>query len=353
MSSRLLVYIGNYTKGDDAAIYHGEIDTVSGALRILDKTLCEDCPSYLSLHPSGRYLYAVNEVDTFDGGGAVSAFSVDADSGKLNFLNIQPTGGSPCQNTVDVSGRYVLSANYVGGSVSMHPILNDGSLGEMSDFKQHEGSGVNADRQEAPHAHSINVDHENHFAYCADLGLDKIFIYELDLDGGKLKDYGTVSVTPGNGPRHFVFHPRRKFAYVINELSNTVTAFAYDAAAGTLKEIQEIPTIPSDYDQTTNTSDIHVTPNGRFLYGSNRGHDSIGVFTIGDDGRLSILDHQDVPATPRNFALDPTGTFLYSGGQDTDKIPVFRIDTNSGLLHATGDEAQAPSPVCLKMLTVD
>lgn len=352
MPSRLLVYIGNYTRSDAAAIYHGEVDTASGALKILGKTPCEDDPSYLCLHPSGRYLYTVNEVDTFDGGGAVSAFTIDPDSGALTFLNLQPTVGSPCHNTVDATGRYVLSANYGGGSVCMHPILNDGSVGEMTDFKQHEGSSVNPHRQEGPHPHSVNVDPANRFAFCADLGLDKVFVYELDLAGGKLKDHGAASVTFGTGPRHFAFHPNRRFAYVINEMGNTVIAFAYDEAAGTLSEIQEISTIPHDYGEMTETADVHVTPDGRFLYGSNRGHDSIAMFAIGEDGRLSPLGHEAVPATPRNFALDPSGRFLYSGGQNTNTISVFRVDQASGRLQATGDEADAPSPVCLKFLTV-
>jgi 6-phosphogluconolactonase len=351
MPSRLLVYLGNYTRGD-AAIYHGEVDTTSGALRILGKTPCEDCPSYLALHPSGRYLYAVNEVNTFDGGGAVSAFSIDPASGGLTFLNLQPTVGSPCHNTVDASGRYVLSANYGGGSICMHPILGDGSLGAMTDFKRHEGSSANPQRQESPHPHSFNIDPANRFAFCADLGLDKILVYELDLEGGKLQEHGSTDVTPGAGPRHFAFHPNRSFGYVINEMGNTVTTFAYDEAAGALSQIQEISTIPDDYGEQTYTADIHVTLDGRFLYGSNRGHDSIALFAIGQDGRLTPLGHQAVPATPRNFALDPSGRFLYSGGQNTDTIPVFRIDQASGRLQATGDETAAPTPVCLKFLTV-
>ena len=352
MPSRRFVYIGNYTSSDAAAIYHAEIDAASGALKILGKTPCEDCPSYLCLHPSGRYLYAVNEVNTFDGGGALSAFSIDHDSGALTFLNLQPTAALPCHNTVDATGRYLLSANYDGGSICMHPILDDGGIGEMTDVRQHEGSGVNSERQEAPHPHSLNVDPAHRFALCADLGLDKVIVYELDLEGGKLRDHGAASVTPGAGPRHFAFHLNRRFGYVINEMGNTVTAFAYDEAAGTLSQIQEISTIPDDYGDMTETADIHVTPDGRFLYGSNRGHDSIALFAIDEDGRLSLLGHQAVPATPRNFALDPSGRFLYSGGQDTNAVSVFRIDETSGRLHATGNEAEAPSPVCLKFLTV-
>ena len=352
MADRVFVYIGNYTKGDDAAIYHGELDTGSGALRITGKSPCQDSPSYLCLHPDGTHLYAVSETNTHDGGGAVSAFAVDPDSGSLTFLNLQPTGGSPCHNTVDASGRFVLTANYGGGSVAMHPIAADGSLGEMADFKQHEGSSVNPQRQQEPHAHSINLDPGNRFALCADLGLDKVLVYELDLDAGKLRDHGAAAVTPGVGPRHMAFHPDRQAAFVINEIGNTVTAFGYDESAGALTEIQEISTIPDGYADTTHTADLHVSPDGRYLYGSNRGHDSVAVFAIGDGGRLTALGHQSVPATPRNFAIDPTGAYLCAGGQNTDEIVVHPIAGDSGLLQPATHTVATPSPVCIKMLAI-
>lgn len=350
MSQRLLVYIGNYTRGDDAAIYHGQIDPLTGAIQILGSTPCEDAPSYLSLHPTGKYLYAVSETNTHDGGGAVSAFSIDADSGDLTFLNLQPTGGSPCHNTVDATGRFVLSANYGGGNLAMHPIRDDGSLGEMADFQQHEGSSVNEQRQKEPHAHSVNIDPSNQFAFCADLGLDQVVIYRLDLEQGKLMAHGAGTVTPGSGPRHFAVHPSRRTAYVINEMGNTITAYDWDETAGTLKEVQEITTIPADYAETTHTADLHVTPDGRTLYGSNRGHDSIAIYAIDGAGRLTARGFQEVPATPRNFALDPSGTWLYAGGQNTNTVPVFRIGVE-GELTATGDVLDTPSPVCLKILS--
>ncbi len=349
MAERLLVYIGNYTRGEDAAIYHGEIDVASGAVSILGKTACEDSPSYLSLHPSGEYLYAVSETNTHDGGGAVSAFSIDHDSGDLSFINLQPAGGSPCHNTVDATGRFVLSANYGGGSVAMHPISEDGSLGEMADFKQHEGSSVDEARQKEPHAHSINIDPSNGYAFCADLGLDKVLIYRLDLDAGKLVDHGAGTVTPGGGPRHFAVHPSRETAYVINEMGNTITVYDWNESAGTLNEIQEISTIPEGYLETTHTADLHISPDGHTLYGSNRGHDSIAVYAVDGAGKLTAKGHQPVPSTPRNFALDPSGTWLYAGGQNSNTVPVFRIG-DDGELTATGDVLETPSPVCLKML---
>jgi 6-phosphogluconolactonase len=351
MADRLLAYIGNYTKEKDAVIYRGEVDPASGALKLVGKTKCADAPSYLSLHPTGKYLYVVSETNDHDGGGAVSAFAVDADSGDLTFLNLQPTGGSPCHNTVDATGRYVLCANYGGGNVAMHPIAEDGSLGQMCDFKQHEGSSVNQQRQQEPHAHSINIDATNRFAFCADLGLDKVLLYELDLDGGKLLDHGHATVTPGAGPRHFVVHPNQRQAYVINEIDNTITVFDWDASAGKLSGIQEISTIPTDFAGTTHTADLHMSADGRYLYGSNRGHDSIAIYAVADDGQLTSLGHQQVPATPRNFALSPDGAYLYSGGQNTNTIPIFSVG-DDGLLTATGDIVETPSPVCIKFLSL-
>lgn len=352
MADRQLLYIGNYTKGDDAAVYHGEVDADTGDVRLLGKTACEDAPSYLSLHPNGRFLYVVSEVNTHDGGGAVSAFAVDPDSGDLSFLNLQPTVGSPCHNTVDASGGYVLSANYGGGSVVVHPINDDGSLGEMSDFRQHEGSSVNPKRQQGPHAHSINVDPSNRYAFCADLGLDQVIVYDLDLANGKLTDHGAADITPGAGPRHFCVHPSRRTAYVINEISNTIAAFDWDENAGELAQIQEISTIPADFDGTTHTADIHISSDGKHLYGSNRGHDSIAIYHIdASSGQLSLLGLQSVPANPRNFALSPDGAFLYSGGGADNVIPVFRRGTD-GLLQGTDCRVDTPSPVCLKFLTL-
>lgn len=351
MADRQLLYIGNYTKGDDAAVYHGEVDADTGDLRLLGKTSCEDAPSYLALHPSGRFLYVLSEVNTHDGGGAVSAFSIDGDSGDLTFLNLQPTVGSPCHNTVDASGRYVLSANYGGGSVVVHPINDDGSLAEMSDFRQHEGSSVNPKRQQEPHAHSINIDPSNRFAFCADLGLDQVIVYALDLDNGKLKDHSAAAITPGAGPRHFCVHPSRRTAYVINEISNTITAFDWTEAAGELSQIQEISTIPADFDGESHTADIHISADGRHLYGSNRGHDSIAIYNIdADSGQLDLAGLQSVPANPRNFVLSPDSAFLYSGGGADNVIPVFRRGAD-GLLQPTGCRVDTPSPVCLKFLT--
>jgi 6-phosphogluconolactonase len=329
----------------------------SGALTYLRQAGGIDNPSCLALHPHKPYLYAVNEVGDFGGqaSGAVSAFAIEPESGDLTFLNQQPTqGAGPCYLTVDQTGRYVLSANYGGGSVCVHPIQANGALGQATDFIQHEGSSVNPRRQQGPHAHSINLDPANRFAFAADLGLDKILIYRLDLDSGKLSPNkpAWVGVAPGAGPRHFDFHPNRRYAYVINEIGNTVTAFAYDEAAGALTEIQTISTLPDDFSATSHTADIHVAPSGKFLYGSNRGHNSIVIFAIAEEsGALTLVGHEPTQGrTPRDFAIDPSGTYLFAANQDTDTVVTFRIDQQTGELKPTGHVLDAATPVCIRIV---
>ena len=354
MAERQLVYIGNYTRAEDAAIYHGEIDNSTGAITLLGKTPCEDNPSYLSLHPTGKYLYAVSETNTHDGGGAVSSFAVDADSGALTPMNLQPTGGSPCHNTVDASGQFVLSANYGGGSVAMHPIASDGSLGEMADFKQHEGSSV-TERQSEPHAHSINVDPANKRAYCADLGLDKVLVYKVNKKGKlKANDPPFAKTQPGGGPRHLNFHPSGKFAYVNLEMTSKVTVFAHDGKTGALNEIQTVSTLPKDFTGNNSTAEIRVHPNGKFVYCSNRGHDSIAVFAIDEkSGKLTLVEREPSGGkTPRNFCIDPSGAFLLVANQNTNNVVVFRIDRNTGSLSPTGSSIESPKPVCVRFVEV-
>jgi 6-phosphogluconolactonase len=352
----MLVYIGTYTQGDSEGIYVYRLDTSSGALEYVSVATGVDNPSFLDLHPQKPYLYAINEISEFDGesSGAITAFSIDEETGQLTLLNQQSTIGlGPCHLSVDATGKFVLVANYGGGSVCMLPIQEDGTLGEATDFIQHEGSSVDPARQQGPHAHSIMIDPANQYAFTPDLGLDKILIYKIDLTNGKLvpNDPSSAEVAPGGGPRHFDFHPNRKYAYVINEMGNTVTAFTYDETNGSLAEIQTIPTLPDGFDGTSHTADVHVSPSGKFLYGSNRGHDSIVIFAIDPEtGTLTYVDHESTQGeTPRNFAIDSTGTFLLAENQGTDTIVTFRIDSDTGKLTATGHVANVPMPVCLKM----
>ncbi len=355
--SDLLIYVGTYTKNSASkGIYVYSLNLTSGALTLKHEVAGGVNPSYLALHPEGRYLYAVNEMMTLDGErtGAVRAFAVDPETGGLTFLNQQPSQGTgPCYVSVEQTGRYVLVANYMGGSVAMLPIQSDGHVGEATDAVQHHGSGVNPRRQEGPHAHSIVVDPTNQYALVADLGLDKVMIYKLDLGQGKLRPNDTpwAEVTPGAGPRHSVFHPNGKYAYLINELDSTITVFAYDSTNGTLETLQTVPTLPEDFEGQSTCADIHLTPDGRYLYGSNRGHDSIVIFAVDETtGRLSYIGHEPTQGkTPRNFMIDPTGAFLLAANQDSDNIVVFRIDAQTGELTPTGETVSVPKPVCLKV----
>jgi 6-phosphogluconolactonase len=352
---KMFVYAGSYTPDDEArGIHVCRLDPATGALEHVSSAGGARNPSFLALDPANRFLYAVCETSDETGAGAIAAFSIDRDSGAPTFLNqASSVGGGPCHLTVDATGAFVLAANYGSGSVCMLPIRDDGSLGEATDFVQHEGSSVNPQRQTSPHAHSINIDPGNRYAFSPDLGLDKILIYELDLKEGKLTPNSHqpfAQVAPGAGPRHFAFHPNRKFAYVINEIGNTFTAFAYDESKGTLDEIHSVSTLPEGYSETTHTADLHVSPSGRFLYGSNRGHDSIAICAIDEDtGELSQVGVEPTQGkNPRNFALDPSGIFLFAANQDTDSVVTFRVDADSGELAATGDVVELPKPVCLK-----
>ena len=352
-----LVFIGTYTQTDSQGIYICRFDDDTGALEQVSVATGAGNPSFLALHPSKRFLYAASEVHEFDGReqGAVYAYSVDADTGELTYINSQGTGGpGPCHVKVDAPGRFILAANYHGGSVCMLPIEDDGSLAPASDFVQHEGSSVNSLRQDQAHAHSINPDVQNRFAYVPDLGQDRVVIYQLDMDGGRLapNDPAYVEVNPGFGPRHFDFHPGGPWAYLINELGSTITAFECDQEGGSLSEFQVIGTLPTGFSGLNTTADIHVHPSGSFVYGSNRGHDSIAVFSVDQgDGRLTPLGHRSTGGrTPRNFNIDPSGRYLIAANQESDNIVSFHIDQGTGLLTPTGHELNIPMPVCIRFL---
>lgn len=354
----LLVYVGTYTSGKSEGIYLYRLDLTSGELKHAATTKGVKDPSFLALAPNRRNLYAVNEVEDFGGkkSGALSSFAIDQRTGILKLLNQQPSlGGAPCYVVVDRGGRFVLVANYSGGNVAVLPIRSDGSLGEATDLKQDLGSSIDAERQEGPHAHCIVLDPGNRFAYGCDLGTDKVMIYRFDARRGKLIPGRTpwVQLKPGAGPRHITFRPDGKFAYVINEMHATVTAFAHDRVRGTLKEVQTIPTLPADFTGENTSADIHVSPDGRFLYCSNRGHDSIAAFQIDPrNGKLTFIAHQSGGGkAPRNFAIDPTGAFVLVANQKSDNIVTFRRDVKTGRLNATGHVTEVPSPVCLKFTT--
>jgi 6-phosphogluconolactonase len=316
-------------------------------------------PSFLAISPNHRFLYAVNEIDDFGGtsSGAVSAFAIEPTTGKLTLLNQESSRGSgPCHLIVDKQGKNVLVANYGGGSVAVLPIRPDGRLGPATAFIQHQGSSVNPQRQKEPHAHSMNLDAANRFAFAADLGLDKVLIYRFDPNHGTLapNDPAAATVAPGSGPRHFAFHPSGHWAYVINEIASTITAFSYDAKTGALKTVQTVSTLPEGFTGNSSTAEIQVHPSGKFLYGSNRGDDSLAIFRSDPDtGRLTSVGRQPTQGkTPRGFGIDPTGAFLLAANQDSDSIVVFRIDPETGKLQPTGQVVEVPKPVCVQFIAV-
>jgi 6-phosphogluconolactonase len=354
---KLWVYIGTYTQRGSKGIYRFELDLASGKLTPRGLAAATKDPSFIAIHPSRRFLYAVGETGGLGGkpAGTVSAFAIDAESGKLTLLNQQSSGGpGPCYVVTDKKGKHVLVANYEGGSVSVLPIRKDGRLGKATAFQQHKGSSVNKSRQEAAHAHSINLDPANRFAFACDLGLDKIMVYRYDAAQGTLtpNDPPAARIAPGSGPRHFTFHPTGRFAYLINELKSTVTVFAYDAEHGVLHTLQTISTLPKSFRGENTTAEVQVHPSGKFLYGSNRGQNSIAVFTIDQKtGKLTAAGRQGKNVNiPRNFGIDPTGKFLIVANQEGDSLVVFRIDPESGGLKPTGRKVRVPMPVCVKMM---
>jgi len=357
---KYLLFVGTYTEKESKGIYAYRFDAVSSELTPLGVAAETTNPSFLAIDPSRRFLFAVNEVQNYKGAssGAVSAFAVDQKTGKLSLLNEVPSrGADPCYIAFDKTGKYALVANYTGGSVAVFPVQSDGHIGEASAFVQHRGSSVNKERQEGPHAHWIETTPDNRFAITVDLGLDELLVYHFDASKGTLtpNDPPYASLDPGSGPRHLAFHPNGKFVYVVNELQSTITAFGYDPSHSTLEKLKTVSTLPKGFSGSNDTAEIKVHPSGKFLFASNRGHDSIAVFSIDSHtGALTLVDHFPTQGkTPRNFEIDPTGKLLLVANQDTNNIVVFRIDPNDGRLTPTGQNLHVPSPVCLKFMATE
>jgi 6-phosphogluconolactonase len=358
-ANSMLVYFGTYTGKKSKGIYVARFDADSGRLSAPELAAEIASPSFLAVHPKGEFLYAVNEVGNYQGqkAGAVSAFAIDAATGKLSLLNQQSSGGSgPCHLVTDQQGRNVLVANYGGGSVAVLPVQKDGALRPASSFIQHTGSSVNKGRQEAPHAHGIYLDPANRFAYVPDLGLDTVLIYRFDARQGTLtaNDPPVASVAPGAGPRHFAFHPKGRFAYVINEMVCTVTAFACDPKRGALAELQTLSTLPAGetVQPGYSTAELFTHPMGKFLYGSNRGHDTIVAYAIdAKTGRLTLVGHTPTQGKiPRSFGLDPTGRWLLAANQNSDTVVVFSIEPQTGRLTPTGQTVEVGAPVAVEFV---
>jgi 6-phosphogluconolactonase len=354
-AQEFFVYFGTYTNDKSKGIYRARLTVDTGKLSPAE--LAAECPdpSFLAVHPKSNFLYAIDEgsdpAKTPTRG--VSGFALDRATGALTPLNSQSAGSpGPCHLAVDHEGRCVLVANYSGGSVAALPLAADGRLGAPTAVLKHTGSSVNPARQKEPHAHVVTVSPDNHYVLAADLGIDKVLVYRLDAKRAALapNDPPAAVLPPGSGPRHVAFHPNGKFVYVINELLCTVAAFRFDAARGTLSELQVVSTLPAGETVKPgySTAEVAVHPSGKFLYGSNRGHDSIVVFAIdAATGRLTPVEHQSTQGhTPRHFALDPSGTWLLAENQASDSVVVFRIDPRSGRLTPTGQTLAVPSPVC-------
>ena len=351
------VYFGTYTGAKSKGIYLSRFNPATGWLTPPELAAATRSPSFLALHPGGRFLYAVGEAGDLQGkrAGTVSAFSIDTKSGQLTLLNSESSGGAgPCHLAVDGSGKCLLAANYGSGSIAALPIQSTGALAAPGSVIQHQGSSVNPQRQSGPHAHFITTDPANRFALTCDLGLDQVLVYRLDPAKAALvaNDPPFASVEPGAGPRHLAFHPSGHFVFLINEMGSTLTVFAYDAKRGALKELQTVSTLPEGFAGNNSCAEVQVHPSGRFVYGSNRGHDSIAVFGFAAKaGKLTCLEHQPTQGkTPRHFALDPSGQWLLAENQDSDNVVVFRIAAKTGRLSATGQTVAVGAPTCAVFL---
>jgi 6-phosphogluconolactonase len=357
-AEKYILYVGTYTQDTKSkGIYAYRFDPASGKVTDLGVAAETANPSFVAIDPAGKYVYAVNELQNYQGpnSGGVSAFSIDRATGKLTFINEVPSrGADPCYIMVDKGGKHVLVANYTSGSIAVFPVLADGKLGEATAFVQHTGHGTNPKRQEGPHAHSIDLSPDERFAFVDDLGLDELLVYKYDAAKGTLtpNDPPFVKLDAGAGPRHFALAPSGKFAYVVAEMASSVTAFSIDLKAGTLNRLQTVSALPKDFKDENDDAEIHIHPNGKFLYTSNRGHDSIAVFAIDPKkGTLTPIEHVSTQGkTPRNFEIDPTGKFLFAENQSSDNIVIFHIDENTGRLKPTGKTIEVPSPVDIKFL---
>jgi len=350
----LYLWIGTYADLPDEGINLCRMDLADGSIQ--PKKLFPNIvnPSFLAVDIGRRLLYAVSETGDYEGkpAGSVSVYRLDRAGSRIGLLNTRSTRGAhPCHVTVSRNGRFVLVANYTGGNIAVLPVMPDRSLGEAVETVQHEGSGPVRGRQEQAHAHSVNLSPDNRFAYVCDLGMDKIMIYRFNDSTGKLSgaEMSCFRTAPGAGPRHFTFSPDGREAFVINELNSTITYLAVDPVNGSLSERQTVSTLPADSTVKNTCADIHVHPNGRFVYGSNRGHDSVVVCLVErKSGSLKVVQHQStLGKTPRNFAIDPSGKYLLAANQNSDSIHVFAINETTGLLAPTGYSVRVPKPVCI------
>lgn len=346
--------IGTYTRGKSEGVYVYKFNSTDGSFKEVSHVKASN-PSYVAISPDEKFVYAVHEDAGSNGkGGGVAGFSFNKSTGILTFLNERPTAGDhPCYVEVDKTGKWVIAGNYSSGNLSVLPLNKDGSIGDDVSMIQHEGSGMNKQRQEKPHVHCTLLSNDNRFLFVPDLGIDKVMIYAFDAATGKLSPATQpfAKSADGSGPRHITFHPSNKYAYLIEELSGTIVA--YDYSNGSLKDIQRISTMPANDTSFAGSADIHVSPDGLFLYGTNRSNsNTLAIYKINQqDGKLTQVGHQStLGKSPRNFNFDPSGNFLLVGNQESDQIVIFKRDKKTGLLTDTGKRIDVGKPVCLKWI---
>jgi 6-phosphogluconolactonase len=349
----LMLYIGTYTDARSKGIYGYRFQPDTGKATLVGLMAETECPSFLVVHPNGRFLFAANEVSTYEGrNGYVSTFSIEKGTGQLELSNrVSSEGATPCHIAIDKTGKWLLTANYGSGSVAVFPIGENGKLAKASVVLRHKGSSVDPRRQDGPHAHSVNFSPDNRFLLVSDLGIDKLMLYRFDAVKGTVKqnDPPFIKMNSGAGPRHLAFHPNGHWVYQINELNSTITALNYNRDLGNLSEVGTVSTLPAGFSGKNTAAEIWVHPDGKFVYGSNRGHDSIAVFAVkGKTGMLESVEYIPTQGrTPRHFAIDPTGGYLFAANQNSDGIALFRIDRKTGRLNFTGTVLQVPVPVCV------
>ncbi|MDK8181073.1 lactonase family protein [Paenibacillus sp. UMB4589-SE434] len=345
--SMYYTYVGTYSPEDQDGIHLLALDTEQGSLNLLQGFAGIESPSFLTIDAKRHFLYAASE--TVDG--SVVSYRLDPSTGLLEEISRQKTQGDhPCHLSVDESGRWLLAVNYSSGNVCVYPIDEQGAIEKMSHHVQHAGSSVRLDRQEAPHPHSIFPMPQSPFWIVPDLGCDALFVYKLDPINGTLELQSTTPTEGGAGPRHVVFHPTEPWVYAIGELDSKIAAYQYSREDGSLTALQTVCTLPKGYDGESYCADIHIDPEGQYLYGSNRGHDSVAVFRIQANGTVSLAAHTGTEgAYPRNFALAPDGTYLLAANQNSDSVTLFKL--NEGIPEYTGVRLEIPNkPVCLKLL---
>lgn len=354
-----ILYVGTFSVRGSQGIYAFSFDRAKRTLKLLQTVPSLESPSYLTLHPSGKFLYSVNRgrADVADNGGSVSAYGIDPLSGKLSGIGHRSSyGDDPCHITIDNAGKYAFISNYNRGNLVVLQLFDDGLIGSPSDAKKYVGNSVNAARQESPHIHSSAISQDNRFLYVADLGTDRIYTYEFNASNGTLTPAKTpeVLVSRGAGPRHFIIHPSGKFAYLAEELTSSVCTFSLNKTTGALTVIEDtVRSLPPNFQGSNTSADIHTDVKGQYLYMSNRGLNALSIFSIAPTGKLTYIGQQETGKTPRNFLVDPKGEFVFVASQDDDTITMYRINSKTGKLAAVGKPVKVPSPVCLKMLALN